>query len=171
MKIFYKLLLFMVVLAIAAPFIIKDERGRPLMSLSRLHMPALSKPPLPDLSGTLGQIKKHLPALRDEDKHSALTAYKWLDKQGNWHYSDHRQAGRNNVAVQVDPDANMVHLDNPPAPSEPAQQKSTRPTSAITRTQHWSPLANATNTLQKAQNVNQLVQDTYNRQRTLIDNQ
>ena len=170
MKVFYKLLLFIVVLAVTAPFIIKDEQGRPLMSFNGLHMPAISKPPLPDIKGALGQIKSHLPTLNDDSGHSTLTAYKWQDKEGNWHYSDHRQAGRNNVAVQVDPDANRVHLDKPPATSEPAQH-STRPTTATAKPQHWSPLANATSTLQKARNVNQLMQNTYDHQRALIDSQ
>jgi len=170
MKLFYKLLLFVVVLAVAAPFIIKDERGRPLMSLSRLHMPALSKPPLPDIKGALGQIKNHLPTLGDDSGHSTLTAYKWQDAQGNWHYSDHRQAGRSNVAVSVNPDANVIHLDQAPAPGKTTPQ-STRPTKAPAKTQPWSPLANATHTLQQARHVNQLVQDNFNRQQAIIDRQ
>jgi len=170
MKIFYKLLLFVVVLAVAAPFIIKDERGRPLMSLNGLHMPSLSKPPLPDIKGALGQIKKHLPTLGDEGEHSALTAYKWQDAQGNWHYSDQRQPGRSTVAVNVDPDANVVHLDPAPAPGKAPPPRSHSP-KAPAKSPTWSPLANATHTLQQARHVNQLVQDNFNRQQAIIDQQ
>lgn len=43
-KLFIKLLLFIVVLACAGPFILKDKNGRPLMTVDKIKLPHLSMP-------------------------------------------------------------------------------------------------------------------------------
>ena len=49
MKLFVKFMLFIVVAALAAPFVLKGPDGRPLMSLDKLRLPTVS---LPDFGKT-----------------------------------------------------------------------------------------------------------------------
>ncbi len=115
MKLFIKLLLFTLVLAVGAPFLLKDEDGRPLLDASQLRMPELGTPPVPDLSrleDTVDGVRKTLSRLGDETREKAGTVvYKWRDAQGNWHFSGDAPQGVASERVTLDPDANVVHLE------------------------------------------------------------
>lgn len=119
MKLFLKLLVFMLVLAVAAPFVLKDDAGRPLLDAGKLHMPELGKPPLPDLS----RVGDMVDAARDklEDKlartgdevrdEAAAVIYKWRDAQGNWHFTDSAPEGISSERLTIAPeDTNVVRL-------------------------------------------------------------
>lgn len=87
MKLLLKLLIVILIAAVAAPMLIKGADGQPLMKPSQLLPDAL-------LTG-LGFVPSRsvaptvsLPA-RPESTHTPGTqVYRWQDAQGQWHYSD-----------------------------------------------------------------------------------
>ena len=94
MKLFIKFMLFLLVLAVGAPFLLKDKEGRPLLALEDLRMPQLGTPPVPDevsevVSGVQRKLKDLGGQLRGEAENAAGTVvYKWRDAMGEWQFSD-----------------------------------------------------------------------------------
>ena len=87
MKIVLKILLFLLVLGVAAPFfLLKKEDGRPLLSLDDIKAPNLS---LPDIAPLVNEVKVVMPTtgLKEIDKETR-EIYKWQDEYGEWHFSD-----------------------------------------------------------------------------------
>lgn len=98
MKIFIKLLLFIVILACAAPFLLKDPNGRPLLDMDKI--PSLALPSLTDIK------KKSAPLLIskvNQKKPIDLQVYKWVDKNGVTHYSDKNSPHYNSKLAEVKP--------------------------------------------------------------------
>ena len=90
MKLFYKLLIMLLLLACIAPFFIKGPDNRPLMTLDKLKFVNLSIPQLPSLAelklpavSTIGNTA--IPAAVKKVK-----IYKWKDRDGCWYFSDHK---------------------------------------------------------------------------------
>lgn len=106
MKIFVKLMLFIVVAAVAAPFVIKGPDGRPWMTLDSLRTPDAN---LPDFSKATDALKAGLNTLGDEPV-KARAVFKWQDETGMWHFSDNKERGRSAEKLTVDPNANLVHF-------------------------------------------------------------
>lgn len=78
------------VAAAAALFLLPVRDGRPLLDWRELAAPALEQLGLP------------APERR-------VTAYRWRDEQGAWHYSTERPPpGTEYETVRVDPDANVL---------------------------------------------------------------
>lgn len=129
MKLFYKLLTLIVVGAVAAPFILKDEAGRPLMSLDKLRMPDVSAPALPDIESTFKTAARKLPDIGLKETRDTVTAYKWQDADGTWHFSDKASARSGVEQVAIDPDASVMAFDQIPvtAPTAGQVQTASRP--------------------------------------------
>ncbi len=106
MKLFIKLMLFIVVVALAAPFIIKGPNGRPLMSLDRLHTPNVK---LPDFGKAAEVLKADLGASGNTPAKVA-SVFKWQDEKGVWHFSDNEEEGHGARKITMDPNANVVHF-------------------------------------------------------------
>jgi hypothetical protein len=90
MKLFYKLVIMLLLLTCMAPFFIKGSDNRPLMTLGKLKLVNFSMPQLPSLSAlklpavsTRGNTA--IPAVAEKIK-----IYKWKDRDGSWHFSDHK---------------------------------------------------------------------------------
>ena len=161
MKLFYKLLMLSVVAAIAAPFILKDEAGRPLMSLDKLHMPEISTPPLPDVQSTLEDVARKLPGLDDGKEQALVKAYKWQDAEGVWHFSDRAVASAEEIAI--DASASVTDFDEAPLSSSGSGSDGSA---------HASSLAGgALNVMDRAQGVNRLAQERFERQSRVIEAQ
>lgn len=79
MKLFIKLLLFVVVLALAAPFFMKKPDGTPMLTLQSLGLGAVSN----KVSVVLPDSRPELPKTAE--------VYRWQDENGTWHYSDKAQ--------------------------------------------------------------------------------
>lgn len=112
MNIFIKILLLLVVLAIAAPFVLKGPDGQPLMTLDDLHTPDVA---IPEVVEKLPEVQN---PFRGEEpsaggKKSARTEiYSWKDAQGNVHYSNKPPAtGIEAEKMVVDPNVNVLPLD------------------------------------------------------------
>ena len=98
MKIFIKLLLFIVILACAAPFLLKDPNGRPLLDMDKI--PSLELPSLTDIK------KKSAPLLTskiDQKQPIDLQVYKWIDKNGVTHYSEKNSPHYNSKLAEIKP--------------------------------------------------------------------
>lgn len=129
MKIFVRLMMFMVVAALAGPFIMKGPNGQPFMSLSDLKLPSFSSPipksPPKELSGndqdawiswskespTKKQPKVYVIDPRNQQTpipQKAGVFYRWKDSDGVWQFSTQPNPNMPNIVVETDPNANIV---------------------------------------------------------------
>ncbi len=115
MKLFIKFMLFLLVLAVGAPFLLKDEEGRPLLAVQDLRMPQLGTPPVPgEVGEVVTGVQRKLKALgghlRDEAEGAAGTVvYKWRDAMGKWQFSDAPPPGVPSERIVLqDKDVNVV---------------------------------------------------------------
>ncbi|MFQ5486929.1 MAG: DUF4124 domain-containing protein [Gammaproteobacteria bacterium] len=170
MKLSIKLLLFTLVLALGAPFILKEENGRPLMDGAKLHMPQLGMPPLPDLAtvkGAMDKAQRKLARLGGEETASSTVVYKWRDAQGSWHFSGDPPSGVTSERIVIkDGDANIIHLQ-----SDATKTAMKNPEQKAPATTLGSPLAGAGRLLDQARGMDRMVQERHARQQDIIDQQ
>ncbi|MDJ0833493.1 MAG: DUF4124 domain-containing protein [Gammaproteobacteria bacterium] len=103
MKLFFKLIIVALVLAVLLPFtILKDESGKPLMSFKDLKLPGVSLPELPD--------KLEVPDLNQQTGSSDRTLiYEWRDKDGNRNFtSEPPPPGVEYTTKGYDPNLNLI---------------------------------------------------------------
>ena len=114
MGLFIKILLLLLVLALAAPFVIKGPDGQPLLTLGDIQKPG-------GLSAWVQSIPQIATTLQgDMDKKSSAPvkgrtqAYTWQDEQGNVHYSNIAPTKAASVeTIQVNPNVNIIEMDQP----------------------------------------------------------
>jgi len=114
MGLFIKLLLLALVLALAAPFVIKGPDDRPLMTLDDIQNPD-------GLTGWLQSIPQVGSTLQEEvtGKGTApakgkTSVYSWKDEQGNVHYSNIAPTETASVeTIKVNPNMNVIMMDKP----------------------------------------------------------
>lgn len=95
MGIFNKLLLLILVLAVASPFFLKKPDGTPMMDINEFLKPVTS-------------VKESV--LPTESK----TLYRWQDEKGNWQYSDHPPQNNQAESIKVKHNINeMKTIDLP----------------------------------------------------------
>ena len=121
MKLFAKLLIAALVLAVLLPFtILKGKDGRPLMSFDSLKAPEISVPELPD------SVK--LPELETNSKNKDIV-YQWRDEKGMLHFtSEPPPVGTKYTVKGYDPKANLIQSVKP----EPEPVEHTSPTGLAT---------------------------------------
>jgi hypothetical protein len=129
-KLFVKLMLFLLVLALAGPFVLKGPDGVPLLSLSDLKLPDVSSVlPAKDValesaSEPGGQqwiqwsgrdaapfnpdklTREQLAQL--DIREQANIYYRWQDQNGVWQFSSLPNRNTLNHVVRTDPDANVL---------------------------------------------------------------
>lgn len=113
MRVLLWALVALLAMAVVAPFILKDEHGRPLMSFADLHTPKLKAPDLPELPDI------PLPFGKDDGRGEAMTAYKWQDADGTWHFSDTEPAAEAG-AETIEVEAPTVMAEPPPGQDDEA---------------------------------------------------
>lgn len=101
MKLFIKLVVFIVVLAVAAPYVMKGEDGKPLMEFN-----------LADTISRITGIFKSTSSDAEEQTSTGLPVtsdkvYKWKDENGRWHFSDKPLDGEK-VTTHIIPKANIL---------------------------------------------------------------
>ncbi len=93
MKAFYKLLLILIILSLAIPFYLKGPDGRQLLSLSDIDhdLSTLSSNLKNTVLSSIERIK-HIDGSDNtesaQEKSATTTLYRWLDAQGQWHFSN-----------------------------------------------------------------------------------
>ncbi len=120
MKLFVKLMLTLVVLALLLPFtILKDDQGNTLMSFSDFSMPDFKIPDLPGVPSG----KSLVPSINGSASMDVF--YKWRDAEGNVHFTTVPPAdGVDYTVKEFDPDTNLIQAVKIPDP-EPTLEKPT----------------------------------------------
>ena len=114
MKMFGKLMLTLLVLAVLAPFtILKDSEGKPLMSFSSLSLPNFGVPDMPSISSSSSALA---PAINGNkvDKF-----YKWYDAGGSLQFTTEPPPdGIDYTVKEFDPDTNLIQAVSLPVEEE-----------------------------------------------------
>lgn len=126
MKLFVKFMMFLLVLALAGPFLMKGPNGKPLLSFKDFDLPDLSLPTTPpeELSGTgeeawiawskdkVVEPKVYVIDPTDPNQKPPQSRpgvfYRWKDKDGVWQFSNTPNPNTANIVVETDPNANVV---------------------------------------------------------------
>ena len=110
MKLFAKLMITLLVIAMLLPFtILKDREGRPLMSFSDLSLPDFSLPDMPKVPGT-SDLTRSVGGGSGQD-----VFYQWYDADGNIQFtSEPPPSGIEYTTRGYDPDANVIQAVKPP---------------------------------------------------------
>jgi len=168
MKLFLKFIIFIVVLACAAPFILKRTDGRPWMSFSDLKTPDLS---VPDISPITDQVRKLHNTDSDDVTRHQTTVFKWQDKNGIWHFSDEASTTAESEEIIINHNTNMVHIDTQGTTVEAPQTKSDE-SLVNNNTQALDPDSNPYEQLpgliDKAKNVEQLLNQRQQQQEKIL---
>ena len=137
MKLFNKVMLALLVLALMVPFaVLKDDRGEPLFSFSKLKlpefsMPKLSMPDMPSLPSDGEPVEAD-----DSDLAGKDVFYQWLDADGNLNFTtEPPPEGTAYTLKGYDPDTNVIRAVKPETveadagtgPVPPAQSQSGEP--------------------------------------------
>ena len=117
MKLFAKLLLTALVLALLLPFtILKDDKGSTLMSFSDFKLPDFSMPDLPDA----GSINPSIDGLGGKD-----IFYKWYDADGNVQFTTEPPPDGIEYTIKgYDPNTNVIQAVKLPEEKHEAEAKS-----------------------------------------------
>lgn len=124
MKLFTKFLLFILVLGLAGPFLMKRPDGRPWMDYRDL-IPDTDKLAY-EAKSALNDAKVSVQSISDE-KAGQTKVYRWRDASGKWHMSD-KPLDSKAEELWLDPDANIIQSQaasqEPLAEREPDQDSS-----------------------------------------------
>jgi hypothetical protein len=115
MKLYIKFILFLVVLAVAGPFIMKRPDGRPLLTINDIKSgdSAIMKS-FKTLTGLFHSSSSTL-SLDDnlpEEEQLLTRVHKWQDKEGTWHFSDQQPEGAASETVEIDPNQNILEMND-----------------------------------------------------------
>lgn len=122
MKLLVKLLVLLLIAAMAGPFFIRGPDGQPLMRLSDVTQ---------KFNSWLGSGGRSKPG-------SPVEVHRWQDEDGQWHYSD-EAPGQSSEIITVDPNVNVIQSTpvekSPAAADQPApdapQPKASEPPSVF----------------------------------------
>ncbi len=124
-KLAFKLLILVAILACIAPFLLKGPDGQPFLSTKDLKWPELSKPKLPDVQKIVDKAKDILPEKGSFDTLGNLISgkkkvkiYKWKNKEGAWVFSDQPNPNGTYETMHINPAKDLIHLDVPQDPLE-----------------------------------------------------
>ncbi|PCI11137.1 MAG: hypothetical protein COB71_11905 [Thiotrichales bacterium] len=117
----------LVVLAVIAPFYLKNQQGVPLISINDIKMPSLSTPAIPDgVKSAVAAISSNIPTserMANAQEKAQIKVHKWRDKDGVWHFSniDTSRPGINSTVVLLNPGKNTFT----PSPTQQPQRETT----------------------------------------------
>lgn len=164
MKLFGKLLITALVLAVLLPFtVIKGKDGKPLMSFNNIKAPELSLPEIPDSINSLDN--KSQSSGKD-------IIYKWRDRKGDLHFTTAPPPKGVEYTVKgYDPNANLIQsikisTEETEQPEQTGQQTQTKKSVDIGNP--YSP-EKVEKLIEDAQNIEKLLNDRVKKQQTLID--
>lgn len=164
MKLFMKLMLAVLVIALLLPFtILKDDQGKTLMSFSSFSLPDFNMPSLPDMSSS----KQLVPSVGDHAGKDIV--YQWYDSKSNVHFSTEPPAdGIDFIVKGYDSNTNVIRAVKLPEIEAPAEPDATDATAS--NEQDSPGLENA----YSKDDIQKLIDDSKNIQQLLnqrLDNQ
>ena len=168
MKLFGKLLIAALVLAVLLPFtFLKGPDGKPLMSIDKLSLPDLK---MPDLK---------MPGIPDSVKNSGLNSksgsmdviYKWKDENGELHFSSTPPPdGVEFTSKGYDPNTNLIQAVQPQVdePEQVEAEEKAQIKKAPDISNPYSP-EKVDKLVKDAQNIEKLLNERLKKQEALID--
>jgi len=161
-------LIVLILLAVVMPFVLKDRFGQPMMSLSDLKVPEINVPGFLALKNFMSGISGDEGG--DPDSENSLTVFKWQDDEGIWHYSESDNGAGSSEKIKIKYSANLPddeELEVTDVPSD--QPKKIQKKSSLLPKMIDMPILNASETIDSARQVEQLLQDRFNRQEKMLN--
>ncbi|MEM1262910.1 MAG: DUF4124 domain-containing protein [Pseudomonadota bacterium] len=150
MRLFAKLMLLLVIAALAGPFILKGSDGKPLWSIASV------KASVQSVWNQLGNdAEQNLQAVGVDAMSDDVEIYRWQDENGQWHFSEEPPAGIAAETMTIDPDTNMISLPALPEPL-PAETAPDSGDAAAIQTQPPEGIPSAEDTRQLMEDVRNL---------------
>ncbi len=121
-------MIFILVLGLAGPFIMKGPDGRPLMTWQDL-MPDFSSMKrkasgvLSDVNETVGGLSGSSSESENPGDFGKTRVYRWQDANGNWQYSDTPPPSQSAETLLINPDVNIVQSTELPKDPEPEEKE------------------------------------------------
>lgn len=115
MRLFVKLMVIVLIAALAGPFFIKGPDGRPLMTTDDVTASIASSKA--SLARQWQRLTTGAARAAGNDNAGKTRVYRWQDADGQWHYSDEPGPDGQSEMMYVDPDVNRLA---PPPPAPPA---------------------------------------------------
>ncbi len=169
MRLFWKFLLLILVLALAGPFFIKGPDGDPLLTGSDVKH---------SFQKTVASARQKWRSVSTDtqralgnDNAGKTTVHKWQDANGQWHYSDEAPEGEISETLVVDPDLNVMDA----IPIIKPEQTSVNTPAATDSTEISQPLipiptpGRVKDALQKTRDAKQQVEDRNEAQKKALD--
>ncbi len=175
MKIFLKLLMALVVLAVIAPFYLKNQQGAPLMSLNDIKMPNLSTPAIPDsVKSAVSEISSKVSSSDipgNASEKAQIKVHKWRDRDGVWHFSniDESRTGSNSTVIFLDPGKNTF-TPTPILTKQPQREATSMKTSGVENVTPniLLPLTHGKEAMDQAKQVQKLLEQRSQMQRQMM---
>jgi len=127
MGLFIKILLLLVVLALALPFVLKDEQGEPLMTVSDLKQPDMGLGGLVERMPELTNPMTDKPLMAEPETKPAKKTkiYSWEDAQGNTHFSNEPPPENQQARlIEINPNINVMPSTKIPEAKQKTASKS-----------------------------------------------
>ncbi len=103
MKLFIKLMIFIVFIACLGPFLLKGPDGESLLSIKNIRLPAV-----PSWSEFINKGNR----MTNKGYQQSLEVYKWVDKNGVTHYSDKDDSHHHSTRLTIQP-INVLSVSKP----------------------------------------------------------
>ena len=165
MKLFVKLMLALLVLAVLAPFtLLKDNEGKTLMSFSDLGLPDFSLPDMPSMSAT-GQSSS------SSGSGGVAVFYKWYDDRGTVQFTTELPPdGIDYEVKEFDPNTNLIQAVSLPA-EETTTDVSAVPTAREPSLEIGSPYnpEDVKKLIEDAQNIEKKLQQRFEDQNSALN--
>jgi len=121
-------MIFILILGLAGPFIMKGADGRPLMKWQDLipdfsSMKRKVSGMLSDVNDTVGGLSGDSNDTEEISDFGKTKVYRWQDENGRWQYSDTPPPSQATETLLINPDVNIVQSTELPKDPEPEEQE------------------------------------------------
>lgn len=106
MKLFVKLMVLVLIAALAGPFFIRGPDGEPLARWGDVQEWFADAGR--DVRSGFSAVTEKAARLAGDENAGKTPVYRWRDAQGAWHFSDEAPAGVTSELIHIDGDANLV---------------------------------------------------------------
>jgi hypothetical protein len=175
-KLHYKLLLFILVASVAAPFVLRDRDGHPLMSIHDMRLPEIALPDTNGLKDAVRAARNSTETASDEvhantGTKTSAKIYRWQDEEGGWHFANSAPGERGATEIAVDTSVNVMQMESAAPARDPAANTTSKDTGAgstATSISALLPLSQAVDVMQDARRVSMQLEARHERQAKAI---
>lgn len=121
MRLMIKFFIFILVLGLGAPFILKQPDGTPWMD-ARQFIPEVKHWPQ-DIKNWFNAMGREIPSSMSDSEAEKTTVYRWRAADGSWQFSDKPPVQVESETIIVDPNANLIQGLPQPMPAETEVEK------------------------------------------------